>query len=121
MTELLFDTPWWFPAVVAAAGIVLFVSGNKRVDNKIRLSGVGVICIAILLTAVSVFIDTPRETAERRSRELVDAFERGDFATMATILHPTTAVTVLNTTVYADRDEIIERAKTAYTQYGFKS
>src|SRR5215213_10065124 len=121
MTELLFDTPWWLPAVIAAAGVVLFVTGNRRVENKLRLAGVGVICIAILLTAVSYFVDTPRETAERRSRELVDAFERGDFEAMRKILHPTTAVTVLNHTVYADRDQIIENAKEAYSRYGFKS
>jgi hypothetical protein len=121
MSELLFDTPWWLPAVIAAAGVVLFVTGNRRVENRLRLAGVSVICIAILLTAVSYFVDTPRETAERRSRELVDAFERGDFPAMAAILHPTTAVTVLNNTVYASRDQIIENAKEAYQRYGFKS
>ena len=53
MTDLLFDTPWWLPPSIAGAGVVLFVTGNKRVEQKIRLAGLAVICLAVLLAAVS--------------------------------------------------------------------
>ena len=121
MTELLFDTPWWLPAAIATAGVVIFVSGNRRTENKIRLAGVAVICLAALLTAVSYYVDTPRETAQRRTRELVDAFERGDFDAMTSILHPDTVVTLHGAQIYNSRDEIIAGAKTAHSKYGFKS
>ena len=121
MTELLFDTPWWLPALIGAAGVLVFVTGNKRTENKVRLAGVAVICLAILLAGVSYFVDTPREKALRQSRELVDAFERADWPAMTAILDPSAAVTVQNDQVYGNRDEIIERAKKAHEQYGFKS
>ena len=53
--------------------------------------------------------------------QLVDAFERGDFATMSSILHPDTAVTLLGAEIYNNRDETIAAAKTAHSKYGFKS
>ena len=121
MTELLFDTPWWLPVAIAVAGVVIFISGNRRVEQKIRLAGVAVICLAVLLAAVSYYVDTPRETALRRSKGLVDAFERGDFATMSSILHPDTAVTLHGAEIYRNRDEIMAGAKTAHSKYGFKS
>ncbi len=121
MSELLFDTPWWLPGLVGAVGVILFVTGNKRAENNIRNAGAAVVLLAILLAAVSYFVDTPRETALKRSHELVDAFERADWATMTSILDPTAAVTVLNFPIYSNRDAIMTAAKKAHEQYGFKS
>ena len=121
MMELLFDTPWWLPAAITLAGVIIFVSGNRRVEHKIRLAGVAVICLAALLTAVSIYVDTPRETALRRTRQLVDAFEAGDFQTMTSILHPDTVATLQGAEIYNSRDAIIAGAKTAHSKYGFKS
>jgi hypothetical protein len=121
MTDLLFHTPWWLPTLIAAAGIVLFVTGNKRVENRVRLAGLAVICLAALLAAVSYLVDTPRETAEKRSRELCYAFEREDWPTMTSILDKSTAVTVLGNTIYPSRDQIIAAARQAHEKYGFKT
>jgi hypothetical protein len=121
MTDFLFQTPWWLPTLIAVAGVVLFVTGNARTETRVRTAGVGVICLAILLAMVSYFVDTPRETAENRSRELCYAFERADWPRMTTILDKSTAVTVLNNTIYASRDQIVSAAKEAHQRYGFKS
>lgn len=121
MTEVLFDTPWWLPALLAAVGLVLFMTGNARVENRVRLAGVAVVCLAILLVAVSYAVDTPRETAERKTRELCYAFERADWPAMTAILDPQTAVTVLSANVYQDRDAIMAGAKSAHDKYGFKN
>lgn len=121
MTDLLFNTPWWLPALVAAIGAVLFVTGNKRTENRVRNAGAAVVLLAVALAAVSYFVDTPLETAERRTSELVDAFERADWPAMTSILDPTAAVTVLGNPVYGNRDDIITNAKKAHERYGFKS
>jgi hypothetical protein len=121
MTDLIFQTPWWLPALIAVAGVVLFVTGNKRVENRVRLVGVSVIGLAVLLATVSYFVDTPRETAEKRSRELCYAFERADWGRMAAILDKSTAVTVLGNTIYPSRDQIVSAAKEAHQRYGFKT
>jgi len=109
MTDLLFQTPWWLPTLIAAAGVVIFVTGNARTETRVRTAGLAAVCLAILLAVVSYFVDTPRETAEKRSRELCYAFEQADWTKMTSILDKSTAVTVLNSTVYASRDQIVPR------------
>ena len=121
MTDLLFDTPWWLPVLIVAIGVVLFVTGNNRLEAKVKLAGLAVIGLAILLTVTSYFVDTPIEAAERRSRELIDAFEKADWARMTAILDPTTTVSVLEAPVYEDRDKIMEAARSAHGRDGFKS
>ena len=121
MTDLLFQTPWWLPTLIAAAGVVIFVTGNARTETRVRTAGLAAVCLAILLAVVSYFVDTPRETAEKRSRELCYAFEQADWTKLTSILDKSTAVTVLNSTVYASRDQIVPAAKQAHERYGFKS
>ena len=113
MTDLLFQTPWWLPTLIAVAGVVLFVTGNARTETRVRTAGLVVICLAILLAVVSYFVDTPRETAQKQSRELCYAFERADWPKMTSILDKSTAVTVLGNTVYPSRDRILTAAHTA--------
>src|SRR5688572_16280892 len=121
MTDLLFDTPWWLPALIAGVGIVVFVTGNKRVENRVRYAGLGILLLAVALVVVSYLVETPNEVAERRSRELVHAFEQRDWAAMTSILDPGAIVTVPNATVYKNRDDIIANAKLAHERYHFKS
>ena len=121
MTDLIFQTPWWLPTLIAVGGIVLFVTGNARTETRVRTAGFAVICLAILLAVVSYFVDTPRETAEKRSRELCYAFERADWPKMTSIIDKNTAVTVLGNTIYPSRDQIISAAKQAHERYGFKT
>ena len=121
MTDLLFDTPWWLPALIAAIGVVVFVTGNNRLERNVKLAGLGFVALAVLLVAVSTFVDTAKETAERRSRALVDAFERADWPAMTAILDPNAALSVLNFPMYNSREEIVERAKEAHARHGFKA
>jgi hypothetical protein len=121
MTDLIFQTPWYLPILIAGVGVVLFLTGNARVEKRIRTAGLAVVCLGILLAVVSYLVDTPRETAEKRSRELCYAFEKADWPTMTSMLDTGTSVTVLGNPVYATRDEIIAAAKRAHAQHGFKS
>lgn len=121
MTDLLFDTPWWLPALIAAAGAVVFVTGNNRLERNVKLAGLGLVGLAVLLTVVSYFVDTAKETAERRTQALVDAFERADWPAMTAILDPTTTVSLVSFRMYDNRDEIMDAAKAAHGERGVKS
>src|SRR5215213_6103461 len=100
MTDLLFDTPWWLPLLVAGVGVVLFVTGNRRVENKVRYAGLAVVALAGVLVAVSYLVDTPVETAERKTNEFVKAFNRQDWKAWEDILAPDTAVSLRSLTLY---------------------
>jgi hypothetical protein len=121
MQEMLFHTPWWLPTLIAGVGVVVFITGNRRTESRVRTAGLGIILLAILLAAVSYFVDTPLETAERRSNELVKAFEKADWPKMTSILDRSAVVKVLDRNIYTSRDDIIEAAKKAHQKYGFKS
>ena len=121
MTDLLFDTPWWLPALIAGVGVVLFITGNNRLERKVKYAGLGAVALAGLLMAVSYFVETPVEMAERRSQELVDAFERGDWAAMKANLDPTAALSIRGASLYGNRDTLLSAAEKAHGQHGFKS
>lgn len=121
MTDLLFDIPWWLPALIAGAGVVLFVTGNNRLEPKVKYAGLALVGLAVILMTVSYLVDTAIEKAEAGSRRLVDAFERADWPAMKAVLDPTASVSVLNFPVYASREEILKAAQDAHGRYGFKS
>lgn len=121
MTDLLFDTPWWLPLLVAGVGVILFVTGNKRVENKVRYTGLAVIGLAGVLVAVSYLVDTPTETAERKTNEFVKAFNAQDWQAFGSVLESDTVVSLHSLPLYTGRDDIVEAGKNAYTRYGFKS
>lgn len=78
--ELLFDIPWYIPAGLAAGGVGVFLWANARLRKRERWIGIGIVGLAILLAAVSYFVDTPLETVIRQSRvfaEAVVAKDRG--------------------------------------------
>ena len=121
MTDLLFDTPWWLPAGIAAAGVVLFISGNKRQETRVRLAGVVAVALAALLMGVSYLVDTDAERAVKHSKALVDAFERQDWNKMESLLDPKVSLAYKTVTFYNDRDAIMRAAREAAARYNFKS
>jgi hypothetical protein len=121
MTDLLFDPPWYVPAAIAALGIYLFVHGNRRNEAKVRAAGVGVALLGVAAFFVGRVMETDREICERRSRELVAAVDKRDWAAMRALLDPKASVTALNMPIYSDRDAIIGGAQAATEQYGIKN
>jgi hypothetical protein len=125
MTQLLFDTPWWLPAVIAAVGVVLFISGNKRQETRVRAAGMGAVMLAAMLAVVSYVVDTDLEKAEKGSRRLLSAFVAEDWPAMQAVLHPRATLDVSGGDSadggYGDRDQIIAAAKVAQQSYGVES
>jgi HAMP domain-containing protein len=120
---LLFDTPWWLPTAVVAVGAVLFYTANKRQEGRLRTIGIGVALLGVVLAAVSYFVDTDLEKAVKRTKQLVSAFEKKEWETMRSLLHPKASLGILNfqATLYNDRDTIVAKAAEAHQKYNFKS
>jgi hypothetical protein len=92
MVEMLFDTPWWLPTILVVAGILAFLSGNRRQDKQIMYGGLAVLLLGIAVALLSYFIDTAREKAVRRTRDLVAAANARDWNRFRSLLDPQTSV-----------------------------
>jgi hypothetical protein len=123
MTELLFDTPWWLPVGIAALGVIVFVSGNRRRETRVRAAGGVLVLLAAVLFGVSYYMDTPTERAERQARELVRAVVGRDWRTVTSLLDPRASVAIINgkLPIYTNRDQIIAGATNAAERYDFKT
>jgi hypothetical protein len=122
VARLLFDAPWWLPTVLVFLGVALFWNGNRRSETKVRNAGLLFLLGAVAVMAVSHFVDTDIERAEKQSKQLVHAVEQRDWTTLTTVLDPLTSLHVLGgIQLYDSRDEIIEAAKKAVDQHGVKN
>ena len=122
MRELLFDAPWWLPAVLAFLGIALFWNGNRRQEAKVRNAGLLFLLGAVLVLAVSHFVDTDLEKATKDSKALVYAVEQRDWAKMKVILDPLASLSVSDSLqLYGTRDQIIDAATRAVDEHGLKN
>jgi hypothetical protein len=121
MNDLLFDTPWWLPTLLLIMGVVLFITGNNRQEFRIRTLGIILLALGIAVIAVSYFVDTDREKAEKGTRRLVQAAVVGDWNTFQNYLDPKASVAVQNAGVVApNRDRIMLVAKAGAQQFGLK-
>ena len=121
MTDLLYDPPWYLPAAVAALGIFVFVHGNRRSDAKIRAGGIGVVLLAVAIFFLGRYVDTDRETVEKRSRLVVSSVDKRDWPQLSGLLDPKASVSIVNAPVYSSRDAILNGATAATEQYGIKN
>lgn len=121
MSDYLFETPWWLPTAIIAAGVVVFISGNRRVKPPMRNLGLAIVGLAIVLMVVSYWVETAKERAVARTRQLVEAVVRRDQRAMQSILEADTIITSSNNlTLFAGRDAIINAALAASEIYGLE-
>lgn len=102
----LFDTPWWAIAALLGIGAVVFVAGNRRQDKQIMYGGGVLLLLGIALGALSWFIDTDLEKAEKRIRGIAAAVDQRDWNKLTTLLDPGTSFAW-----YRNRDEIVAGGK----------
>jgi len=122
MSRILFDTPWWFPTILAFLGIFLFWTGNQRQESKLRTGGLGLILAAIAVMLLSYLVDTDAEKAVKASKGMVSAIEQRDWTRLRNLLSPSVTLAVMNgSELYANRNEIVTAAQKAVDQYGLKN
>jgi hypothetical protein len=86
------ETPWWFPTILIAAGIALFIAGNNRLDKQMKTVGLVLAMLAILVGALSWFFESDREIVGKRTKALVAAIAGQDWTTTENLLHPEASV-----------------------------
>ena len=122
MTNLLFDTPWWLPTLLAGVGVVLFWNGNRRQESRVRNAGLLFVLAAALVMAMSYFVDTDLEKATKKTKRLVHDVEQRDWNDFKSILDPSASLSVFNAyQVYGSRDEIVAGAQRGVERYGVKN
>ena len=120
MANLLFDTPWWLPTLLAGCGIVLFWNGNRRQETRLRNVGLLLTVVAVAVMGVSYLVDTDLEKCVKQSKELVYAVEQQDWNKMKVILDPGVAVSVLGAgPFYNGANQTILGAQDAVGRWGF--
>ncbi len=121
MSDFLFDTPWWLPMLLMVMGVVLFITGNNRQEFRIRTVGIILVGLGIAVIAVSFFVDTDREKAEKGTRRLVQSAVTRDWTVFENYLDPKASVAVQNAgVVAANRERIMAVAKAGSEQFGLK-
>lgn len=122
MTNLLFATPWWLPTAIIVAGMVVFVSGSARQITGARNAGLGLLLLAILLIAVSYFVETDRERVTRQTWELIKAVEARDWTALKSHLDArVNMAAIAGIPIYGNRDALVQGAQSAVERYGLKS
>ena len=104
----IYETPWWLPTGIALLGVILFVTGNNRLEKRLRLAGIIVIALAVILAVVSFFLDSPREKVIKRTHGLVESVDAHQWDKMGSYLSPN--VTIAN---FSGRDMVVKAAQTA--------
>ena len=120
MIDLLFDTPWWLPVAIIAAGVTLFLGGNKRLETRMRNAGLAVAGVGLLLALISYLVDTDKEKVIDRSRQLVQAVVAREWQATEALLDPAAAFTYSGLS-YGDRKAIIEAAQRGTQSAGLSS
>jgi hypothetical protein len=116
MTGLLFDTPWWLPTLIFAAGAWMLFDGNRRGNGRLRNAGAGVVLLALVLAAVSCFVSTDTETCLDRTVALVDSVEKQDWPRFESLVDEKTSFAGST-----GRAELVGRAKAAVSFVGLKN
>jgi hypothetical protein len=122
MEDLLFSTPWWLPTFIIGFGAVLWITGNRRTETRLKTIGIIVACLGVLLATVSYLVETDLEQAARKSRDLVRSVVDRNWSKMATLLDENAELSVQDGgTLYHSRDQILDAAKKRIESIGLHS
>jgi hypothetical protein len=112
MSDLLFDVPWWIPTFLALLGAVVFWNGNNQLNARLKKIGMGLIVFAAAWFALSYFVDTDKEKAQKWTKQLVSSVAAGDWQTFRSHLAPDVRFSVQDGNSFAEGSErVSEYAK----------
>lgn len=114
--DLLFDTPWWLPTILAGLGLALLAIGNNRQERKLLWVGGLLALVGVLIAVISYLVETDVEKVISRTRLLANAVDKRDWATFRSLLDPKTSFSY-----YPNREELVEGARKTADYIGLKS
>jgi hypothetical protein len=121
MRDLLFNVPWWIPAVLVIAGVILWVSGNRRQHDRMRTIGWTLMLLAVAWATVSYLVDTPKEKCLKLTREFIQSVVDRKWSTLNSLMEPDADFTFVGSSWRIDgRQAIDEAVKPDVDQIGLK-
>jgi hypothetical protein len=117
------EIPWWLPLGLVLVGLVLFWTGNNRLEQGIKYSGIALAGLGLVTAIVSYCLESDRELVLRQTRQIVQAVETRDWPTVESLMDPDVALLewrgrkqlVAGARMYAERFNL-KRAKVASVQ-----
>lgn len=91
-SRLLFETPWWLPTVAIGIGIFVWLTGNRRLEKRVMLTGLGIAALGVAILMISIAVDTDRERTVKRTRQLVASAAQHDWTKFESLLDPETNI-----------------------------
>ncbi len=116
MQDLVFDTPFWLLGLLLAGGIALWWSGNNRQDKALKRVGLVVFLLGFALALTSYFVDTAVESAMKKTKQLVYAFEKRDWLTFDSIIDQRTTLAI-----YQNKLQLTQGAQATADLIGIKA
>jgi hypothetical protein len=107
--SFLANFPFWATIGLILFGSVMLTHGNRRGNANIRSIGLTIVSLAFLLGAARFLIDTPAEKCEKRTRQIVEYANQGDWTDLQKLMSDDTAVDLSG----QDRELGIQAAKGA--------
>lgn len=92
LSRLLFETPWWLPTVAIGVGIFVWLTGNRRLERKVMLTGLGIAAFGVAILMVSIAVDTDRERTVKRTKQLLASAAQHDWTKFESLLDPQTTI-----------------------------
>ncbi|HEX4125400.1 MAG TPA: hypothetical protein VHY37_11785 [Tepidisphaeraceae bacterium] len=119
MSDWLFAAPLWLPTMIAVAGVLVFIEGNRRTSKPIRNAGVAIFLLAIAVFTLSRVVDTDKKKVTRESQQLIDAVRTGKWNAVSALLEPDATLSLPDTTapLYNSGAQIVSAAREATGNY----
>ncbi len=118
---LLYATPLYVLLTLLLAGGIAAWTGNQRQKPTMRNVGLGLIALAVVLLTVSFLVETDLEKVKRLNKELVQAVPNRNWPKFADLLDPDATLGTVETTIFGNRDKLVQGAKAAAEQWGVTS
>ena len=84
--DWLFDPAIWAPAAVVLIGVAVLLLGLTRGLPRARLAGLIVAVLGVGWYLLAGAVETWTEQAEKRTEEIVNAYDDADWATLGTLI-----------------------------------
>lgn len=92
ISDYFLHAPWWVAGLIALVGIGLFFTANRRQDATLRRVAIAIFSIGVILGVLGQLFPSEREKLERRTRHLVSATSKSDWASLSSLLDANTTL-----------------------------
>ena len=122
MLQSLYENPWPIMLALVAAGVVLFVVGQRRANTRLLIAGACMFVLAGGSLLLAGLIETDREAIDQAARKLVNSTAPLDLQALGALLDDGCTVSVADRAPdLAGADAIQEAVYNALNRYKVKS